>query len=392
MSIEIIQFDNKNKKMLKKFVKFAWVLYKGDEKWVPQLNMELLGNKIFKAVGLLTAEHPFHEHGEVTYFLAVQNGKTVGRIAGIVNHAHIEYHEEKAGFFGFFETIDNGEVVKLLLDNVYQWLKSKGMEIMRGPANFSSNESWGLLVENFDDYPMVYTPYNKKYYEKLLLEYGFTKSMDLIGMFMRAQDVKEEDRERRARLEKISNRVKQKHGITVRPVRLDKKSFHEEVGYIRHIYQNAWEKNWGFIPITEHEFDDAAVGMQMMLKPGLASLAFVNDEPAGFIVNLPDVNEISRLKKSIFGNSDLIRAIRVMLKKKNQKRVRLLLFGIVNKYRKIGLDSVLFVDSFRNAQELGIEDCEISWLLETNTLVIRHGEAMNAYEYRKWRLYDYPLR
>jgi hypothetical protein len=392
MNIEIMPFDNKNKNMLKKFVKFAWDLYKGDKKWVPQLNMELLGNKLFKAVGLLTSEHPFHEHAEVTYFLAQRDGKTVGRIAGIVNQAHIDYHEEKAGFFGFFESIDDNDVVKALLDNVREWLKSKGMETMRGPANFSSNESWGLLVENYDDYPMVYTPYNKKYYEKLLFNYGFKKSMDLTGMFMLAQDITEEDRVRRARLEKISARVKQKHGITVRPVRLGKKDFHEEIGYIRHIYQNAWEKNWGFIPITEHEFDDAAVGMQMMLKPGLASIAFVNDEPAGFIVNLPDVNEISRLSKSILGNSDLIRIIRMLFRKKKQKRVRLLLFGIVNQYRKIGLDSVLFVDSFRNAQEIGIEECEISWLLETNTLVIRHGEAMNAKEYRRWRLYDYPLK
>jgi hypothetical protein len=132
--------------------------------------------------------------------------------------------------------------------------------------------------------------------------------------------------------------------------------------------------------------------MQALLRPGLGSLAFINDEPAAFIVSLPDVNEFIKLKKSIFGNSDLIRLLRFLRKRKKQKRVHLLLLGIIEKYRKIGLDSILFVDSFSNAQKLGLEQCEISWLLETNEMVIRHAEAMNGKEYKRWRLYDYPLK
>jgi hypothetical protein len=214
--------------------------------------------------------------------------------------------------------------------------------------------------------------------------------MDLIGQIMPVQDNTEELKKRRARLEKISNKVKKKHGITVRPINL-KKDFEKDLDHLRYIYNNAWGKNWGFVPISEHEFDDIAVGFKAILPPGLASIAFVKDEPAGFIVTLPDINEMIKPKKSILGNSDAIRLMRYIFNKKKIKSVRLLLFGITEKYRKIGLDSILFVESFRNAQLLGLERCEISWLLETNELVIRHGQAMGASEYKRWRTYDYDL-
>lgn len=393
MNIQIIEFGNTDKKLLKEFVKCPWTIYSEDEKWVPPLDMEMLGNKMFGAIGLLTDKHPYHEHSEVVYFLAKKDGKTVGRIAGTVNDNHNKEHNEKTGFFGFFEVIDDFEVSKILLDKVKDWLKKRGMETMRGPANFSSNETWGLLVENFDDYPMIYTTYNKKYYLDHLLKYGFKKSMDLIAQIMTVMDEDETQKKRRARLERISEKVKKKHGVVVRPIDLSKKGFVKELDHIRYIYNHAWETNWGFIPITDHELEDIAVGMQELLKPypGMASLAFVGDKPAAFIVNLPDINEFIRRKKSIFGNSDVIRLLRYLKNKKKHKHVRLLLFGIVKEHRKMGLDSILFVDSFRNAQDFGFEKCEVSWLLETNDLVIRHGEAMDAKEYRRWRLFDYKL-
>lgn len=393
MSLEIIQFDNKDKKNLKQFVKFHWVLYKRDKQFVPPFNMELLGNKLFGAIGLLTDKHPFHKTSEVTYFMAKRNGKTVGRISGIVNHSHNDFHNEKTGFFGFFEVIDDAEVTKVLLDKVKDWLKEKGMETMRGPASFSSNGTFGLLIDNYEEYPMIYTAYNKKYYEKLLIDYGFKKEMDLIAQMMPVMDKTEEQKKRRDRIQRISEKVKKKYGVKVRPVNLSKKTFEEELNHIRHIYNNAWGKNWGFVPITEEEFHDYAIGMQALLKscPGLASLAFIDDEPAAFIVNLPDINEFIRKKKSIFGNSDTVRLLRFLKKRKKTKRVRLLLFGIVEKYRRYGLDSLLFIESFKYAQSIGIEECEISWLLETNELVIRVGEAMDAKEYKRWRIFDYKL-
>ena len=387
MAVEIISFGNTDKKNLKRFVKFPLKLYSVDEKFVPPLDMEMLGNKLFKAVGLLTKEHPFHEHADVIYFLALKDGKVCGRISAHVNYSHIEFHNEKAGFFGFFECINDKEVSRSLFDKAKAWLKEKGMEIARGPASFSSNEVWGLLVENFDDYPMVYTSYNKKYYEELVLDAGFAKKMDLIAQEMPVMDRTEEDKKRRLRLEKISEKVKKKNGIVIRPVKFGKE-FDKDLKHVMHIYQNAWGKNWGFVPLTEHEFDDIAIGMKALLLPGLASIAFVNEEPVAFIASLSDFNEFSRRKKSILGNSDILRLLRFALKRKKQKQVRLLLFGIVEKYRKIGLDSILFVDSFKIAQPYGLEKCEVSWLLETNDLVIKHGEAMGAKEYRRWRLYD----
>jgi hypothetical protein len=390
MSVEILSFGNTDKKNLKRFVKFPLKLYKIEEKFVPPLNMELLGNKLFKAVGLLTKEHPFHEHADVIYFLALKNKKVCGRISAHVNYNHIKFHNEKAGFFGFFECINDKEVAAALFNSAKAWLREKGMEIARGPANFSSNEGWGLLVENFEDYPMLYTSYNKKYYESLILNEGFEKSMDLVAQLMPVMDRTDEEKNRRARLEKISEKVKTKNGIMVRPVRLDK-HFDEDLEHVMHIYQNAWGKNWGFVPLTKHEFDDLAVGMKALLLPGLASLAFVNGEPAAFIASLSDINEFSRRKKSILGNSDVVRLLRFLINRKKQKQVRLLLFGIVEKYRKIGLDSVLFINSYKVAQPHGLERCEVSWLLETNDLVIKHGEAMGAKEYRRWRLYDYKL-
>ncbi len=393
MSIDIIQFGptKKDKKLQKQFVRFAWELYKDDPVWIPTFDMELAGNKLLGAVGLLTDVHPFHENAEVTYFMAKRNGKIVGRIAAIVNHAHNDFHNEKTGFFGFWETIEDKEVTKLLMDKVKEWLKQKGMKIMRGPANPTSNGSWGLLVENFKDQPMVYTTYNYPYYEKLLLDYGFKKEMDLIGQMMPVDDSTEDLKKRRERLERLSEKVKKRYGIEIRAVNM-KKGFDEDLKHLRYIYNHAWGKNWGFVPINEHEFDDIAVGLKATLIPGLASIAFVKGEPGGFIASLTDVNEFTKPKKNFWGDSDIMRLLRFVKNKKKQTKVRLALFGITEKYRKIGLDSVLFVESFRAAQKAGIKECEISWLLETNDLVIRHGEAMGAKEYKRWRLYDYEIK
>ncbi|HOT89767.1 MAG TPA: hypothetical protein PL028_09530, partial [Bacteroidales bacterium] len=346
--------------------------------------MEILSNKLFGAAGLLTDKHPFHKHSEVSYFIAIRNKKIIGRIAAFINNSHINYHKEKVGFFGFFEVIDDYDIAKILLEEARKWIKDKGMEMMRGPSNFSSNETWGLLVENFYDYPMVYTPYNKKYYENFLLQFGFAQTMDLLALTMPVMDKTTEQIDRRKRIEKIAERIRKKQNITIRPLNL--KKFDEELKHLSYIYEHAWGKNWGFIPLTEHEFKDIAVGMKALLKPfpGLATIAFVDGEPAGFIASLPDFYEFTRVKRNFLGNSDLIRLLRYMKKKKKHKRVRLFLFGLTEKYRKSGLDAILFLESFKFAQTKGFEECEISWLLETNKLVISHSMDMDAKVYRKW--------
>ncbi len=386
--MDILQFNSYDRKLLKRFVRFPWRLYQDDPNWVPPLNMDLLGNRILGVKGLLTPEHPYHLHSETTYFLAQEKGEVTGRIAATINHRHNEFHREKVGFFGFFEVVENYETARRLLDSARKWIRDKGMELMRGPANFSSNETWGLLIENFSDFPFLETTYNKRYYQNFLEQYGLKKAKDIIAQKIAVKPAFH-NQQRSRRLQRIASVIKEKKKISLRYLRL--KNFHEETELMNQIYNKAWEKNWGFVPMDREEFLHAAENLKIVADPGLIIFAFVENEPVAFIGTVPDVNMMIKREKSIWGNSDWVRVFRIFMRRKKVKRIRLMLLGIVNEYRKTGIDSLLYTESFSSAYRQGYEECEVSWLLEDNVLVIRAGESMGGKNYKKWRLFDIPV-
>jgi GNAT superfamily N-acetyltransferase len=358
------------------FIKFPWQIYKDDPRWVPPLIVE---RKEF----LDRKKNPFFQHSEVVFFLAKRNGKTIGRIAGIVNYNHIKSHQENAGFFGFFECVKDYEVAKALLDSVREWLKSKGMEIMRGPANFSSNEEWGFLVEGFDSPPVIMMSYNPLYYLDFMENYGMVKAKDLYAYYIDKSLPPPE------RVVRMAESIKNRESVKIRNI--DMKDFKNEVEKIKQIYNSAWSKNWGFIPMTDEEFDHMAKSLKQIVDPHMVFIADVDDKPAGFSLALPDFNQVlHRLNGKLFPFGILKLLWHTKIKSKIDG-VRIITMGVVPEFQKRGIDTVFYVETYNVGVKRGYTWAELSWVLEDNVMMNRVLELLGARLYKKYRIYEIKM-
>ncbi len=375
MSLEIIQLGSE--KEHKQFIDFPHSLYKGDKNYVPEIYMgqkELLSKK----------KNPFFEHSEVALWLAKSNGKIVGRIAAVANNNYNDFHKSNVGFFGFFDVINDSNVAKSLLTTAKIWLKNKNFDSVLGPTNFSTNDTAGLLVNGFESPPVVMMTYNKDYYESFLLENGFQKEMDLFAYNIETKKVSEKSLRIASMLEK---RLENK-GIHVRSIQM--KNFDEEVKAVKEVYNSAWENNWGFVPATDKEFDHLAEGLKLIINPAFTYLA-ENEQGKiiGFMLAIPDINEIminvSKGRLFPFG------LIKLLLGKNKTKCVRIITLGVVEGYRKLGIEGVFYSKIIAAAKRLGIERGEASWILENNDLMNKAIENLNGERYKTYRIFKANL-
>ena len=363
----------RSKQDLMAFVRFPWKIYEGDRNWVPPLIKDQLQK--------FSPNHPFRSHSEMILFLAHQGGQRVGRIAGIIDHHYIEFHQEKIGFFGFFESIHDAEVAEALLSRVGVWLKGHGMEKMAGPMNPSTNDECGLLVEGFNTSPCLMMPYNPDYYISLLEGFGLKKSMDLYAYLM------EESSFLDGRLFRITERlIKKEPQLRVRPINLRK--LDEELKIIKEIYNQAWSKNWGFVPLTEEEIDDLAKNLKPLVVPDLVLFAYWGEEPVAFSVSLPDYNEVL---KHLNGKVGVLGGLKFLYYSRKIRMVRAMLLGVKHAFQKKGVEGLLYVETFKRGTKKGYQKAECSWILENNALM-QHGiEAMGGKRYKTYRIYETPL-
>ncbi len=367
--IEVIEV--KSKKDLDDFIKLPYPLYSKDPLYVPPLIKEV--QKQF------SDKNPFFLHATARYFLAKKDEKFAGRIISIINQGHIEFHNEKAGFFGFFESLNDYTIASALLDKVSEILKKEGMDIIRGPMNFSTNEECGFLIEGFNKPPMLMTPYNPAYYNDLMKRYGMAKSKDLYAYIY---DIPEELPGKILRVAEIA----EKRGIRVRPV--DKKKFDSEMRIFRDVYNSAWEKNWGFIPITEEETIHLAHRLKSIVVPELTLIAEKDNVPVGFMGMLPDFNFVLKQMK---GKLNPLTVAKAIYYSKKIRDLRLLLLGIKAEYRNKGVDALLFREGFKGLEKGGYKRVEFSWILEDNIPVQRLVEMIGGRLYKKYRIYEKRL-
>lgn len=357
-----------DKKHFREFLDFPFRLYSMDPFWVPPLKSDIREQ--------FSAGNPFFMHAEVMPFIARINDETVGRVAAIYNRLHVDTHNEMAGFFGYFDCIDENTVAKQLIDKVRQWLGEKGMTVVRGPMNFSVNEECGLLIEGFDKPPMIMMPYNFPYYQKLLERSGLSKAKDLYAYIA---DVMARLPEKVYRVADIAK----KRGIKVRPINL--KSFDSEMQTFKRIYDSAWEKNWGHIPMTDEEIAHMARKLKPVIIPELALIAEYGNEPVGFMMFLPDLNYV--LKK-LNGRLFPLGIFRALWYSRKIKDVRLLLLGIKEGFRRRGVDSLLFIEGLRAVHKRGYKRAEFSWVLEDNYPVRRIIDTIEGRLYKKYRIFE----
>ncbi len=334
---------------------------------------------------LSRTKNPFFEHGEAEYLLAERDGVVVGRIAAISNRLHNETHGDRVGFFGFFECIDDQAVADALFAAAADWCRSRGHDILRGPTSFSVNDECGLLVDGFEFPPALMMPHNPRYYVELVERAGFVKARNLLVYQGGREDVYVPVPERLARGTEL---IRQRLGITLRS--LDMSRFEQEVETIKEIYNSAWEKNWGFIPMTEKEIDHLAEQFRPVVVPEFVPIAEKDGKVIGFGIALPDINAVLRTNRSGYLLPVLPRLLWA-LKRRTLRRSRIILLGVVPEYRGKGVDAMLYHWIWTKAEHLGFRWGEAGWILEDNAAMNAGLEKMTFRVYKTYRLYDRPI-
>ena len=373
-AVEVVEVESTAQ--LKQFIAYPNKLYAGDPNYVTPLLVE---RKAF----FDKKTNPFYRTATTRLFLAMRDGEVCGRIATCINYRHNEFHQEKTGFFGFFDTPDDEEISHQLLKVAMIELKKAGMERMRGPFNFSTNHEVGFLVDGFDSPPMVMMTYNKPYQPKLAEKFGLKKVMDLLAYEL-SSGLEPTDRVSRV-LEHRARRTT----VTFRD--LDMRHFERDVAMVKDIYNQAWAANWGFVPMDSDEFDHTAKDLKQIVDPRIVTIAEDEGRPVGFSLALPDVNQVLiRLKGRLFPTG-LLKLLWYTKVHRVIDRCRLMIFGVIPEYRSRGIDMMLYAESIRKGREHGYTWGELSWVLETNDLMRRGVEQMQAKVYKRYRILEMPL-
>lgn len=358
---------------LRRFIRLPWRIYVRDPHWVPPL--------VWEQKKLLDrSRHPFHKHAEVEYFLAWKGARLAGRIAAVLNHRHIDFHQEQTGHFGFFETENDPGVAAALFLAAEKWLAERGMDSIVGPMNFTTNDeshSPGILIDGFETPPFILMAHGRPYYRNLLEGAGYKKDMDLLAYLISTDQPPERITKAVARIEA---------GILGLDIRqIDLKRLPEEVAIVQEIYNSAWERNWGFVPLTEAEIAHLAKELKPIIEPRYALIAAIHGKPVGFSLTLPDFNQaLCHANGRLFP----LGLAKILWHARHIDRARAFALGLKPEARDKGIDVIFYLKAFEAARTLGhTRGGECSWILEENWKMRRALEKVGAQVYKTYRVY-----
>lgn len=361
------------------FLKVPFEIYKEDKNWVAPLFLERLEH-------LDPKKNPYFEHAEAQLFIAEKNGKAVGRISAQIDHLHLERYKDDCGQFGFLESVDDADVFKAMFKTAEEWLRSKGIKRVRGPFSFSINDESGLLIDGFDTPPNSFMGHALPYYQKQTEAAGFKKAKDLHAYLrdMRAPLP--------AVLERIYKRGLATGNVTIRS--MNKSDIQNEIKIVIDIFNDAWSNNWGYVPFTEKELAMLAKNLKMLVHKNAVQIAFYKGEPAAFIISMPNLNEwFSGLNGKLLPKG-LPRMIGKLITKKS-KSIRVPLMGVRQHLQDGTLGSVLSIGVIKTVYEFhkarGVEEVEMSWILEDNVRMRHILEASGSRIYKTYRVYEKNL-
>lgn len=363
------------------FFEFPWTLYKNDTNWVPPLlsmRHDLLDKHKNPA---------WDEYMEGDYFAAWRGEQIVGTIVAFINHRHNEFHNEHIGWFGLFEVYDDAEAAAALLTTAAEWVKAKGYDAIRGPQSFTTHEECGLLVDGFIR-PVLLMPYNPPYYAKLVEGAGFVKTQDVFSFHVsreRAAEIGLADR-----LGRITNAVMKRNKITVRPI--DGKNLKQDFVLLKEIYNSAWDKNWGFVPMTPRELDAMVNSLGQFFDPRFAFFAYVEGKPAGFVLAIPDFNQVLHKAQPRPGVPEIFTLLRAAWYWKVRPVMdwaRIPLMGVNEPYRTKGVDAVLYYHVLTALlADPKIQHSDSGWILESNTNMVSIAKSFGSDVYKTHRFYE----
>ncbi|MFC1642905.1 hypothetical protein ACFL5O_09530 [Myxococcota bacterium] len=363
---------------LRDFLDLVDYIYRDDRAYVRPLDFEVRG--------ALSPKNPFFQHAEGTVFTAYRNGWCVGRCTAKIDRLHLERYRDGVGFFGFLDTVDDAEVASELLNSAARWLAARGMKRMRGPFMLSTNDQVGCLVEGFDDPPMIMMPHHRPYQGGLIEQAGLQKLKDAFAWRYTVGDVPQRARKAQAEVAALPE---------VRTRNIDLKHLEPELRLIMDVWNDGWQDNWGFIPITEAELRKMASDLKLIAMPEIIFITEIDGEPAAVAVAVPNLNEAIR---DLRGKLLPLGALKILwrMKVKRPRTARLWILGIRKKYRNVkkyaGLSTYLYVLLNEAGRRVGIDWGELSWTLEDNHPVNLGIKFMGGKIYKRYRIYEKELR
>lgn len=357
------------------FVRMPWSIYAGDPCWVPPL---LIERKDF----INPKQHPFYLHGAAAQFVAVRDGQAIGRIMASDDPNYNREHQANVGCFGMFESIDDEGVAAALLDAAADWLRSRGRKVLRGPIDYSLNYNCGLLIDGFDTPPRIMMNHNPPYYAHLLQSWGLAKAKDMYAWWFDARQPVLAEWRRRA--ERLAKRVR----FSVRPLQLNQLS--AEIQRCKEVYNAAWEQSWGFVKMTDAEFNYLAKHLKLIAMPEFLLLAESEGRPIGFSMTLPDLNEALRpLNGRLFRWGLPVGLLRLSRSRRQIRTARLLVLGVIARFRRRGVAEMLILRTLNYGQDQAhFTGAELSWTLEDNHLINRTIESVGGKRYKTYRIYE----
>jgi GNAT superfamily N-acetyltransferase len=367
---------------LKEFITFPWKVYASNPYWVPPILSE-------RRTFLDPENNAFFEHARACYFMAQRDGRIVGTIAAFTNDKYNQFQDVNTGFFGFFEVLEDPEAAAALLTSAEEWARQAGHETILGPAQFSTNDECGLLIDSFDDPPRILMTYNPPRYADYIDKAGYHKVMDLWAYRLNLREFRSRIPEK---LLRVVDKVRQRKRFHVRPMRM--KQFDQEVEIVKRIYNTSWERNWGFVPMTDREFDHLAKELKPILDPELVAVVEHEGEPIGFGLCLPDLNQPLLRAYPRPGTPETLTMLKMLWNWKVRRRVdwlRVFVLGVFPEFRGMGVDALMYMDIAENAMRKGYKWAEMSWILENNMMMNRAIEMLGGEVYKTYRMYEKAL-
>ena len=373
--IEIIPVSDK--KLLKRFILLPERLHRDDPAYIAPLHME--------REEALSPKNPFFAHAKTQFWLAVKEGRDVGRISAQIDTLAQSLRPDAPGMFGMLAAENDPEIFRLLLQTASDWLRENGMKQIQGPFNLSINEEMGALIDGFDTPPMLLMPHDKPYVAEQIAAQGLTKAKDIYAYLY----------DMRVELPESVKRMLARDlppGLKVR--QLEIKNIKEEVKHVTSIFNDAWAENWGFVPLTEAETDYMGKSMKTLLNQRMTSLIERDGEPVAFMIALPNLNEaIKGLDGKLLplGWAKLLWRLKVA----GVKTARVPLMGVRRSISKDMIGSLLpyiMIDMVRReGLKMGYTHIELSWILEDNMPMRRMIEGLQAKPYKTYRLFEKNL-
>ena len=366
----------RSRRELRRFVALPRRLHRDEPCWIPPLASE-------RRRFLDRGRNPFFEHAEAEYLLAWRAGRVVGRISAHVDFRLNQLRGSAWGLFGFFECEPDAQAARALLAAAEDWLRRRACERMVGPMDFTLNHEAGLLVEGHDRPPQILEPWHPPHYAGLLEGHGLNKAMDLLKWEL---DVSDRSRIQPAIIE-LAERLEPEHGIRIRHFR--RRDLAAETRRFLDVYNTAWERSWGFVPLTEAEIEDYAHRLRRLLDPNWVMVAENSDgETVGAALTLPDYNQVLR---RVGGRLLPLGWARALVARRRIDAVRVFALGVRPEYQHTGVAAALYVEHFDMAARTRQRGGEMGWVLETNTAMNRAMEGLGGRLVKRHRVYEKRL-